>query len=75
MGDRDEHGRRADGSVPRGRIRSEYLFWTSPRIRSFTLVRPGRPPAATAPGATADRVLPERPPAQEYQPGDEASSP
>jgi hypothetical protein len=75
MGDRDEHRRRADGSVPRGRVGSEYLFWTSPRIRSFTLVRPGGPPAATAPGATADPVLPEPPPAQEYLPGDEASSP
>src|SRR5438093_587836 len=73
MGDRDEHDRRADGSASRGHVRSEYLFWTSPRIRSFTPVRPGTPSAASTRGDTAEPAFPERPTAQDGPPVDEAS--
>jgi hypothetical protein len=72
MGDREGEDRRADGSAPRGprgRVRSEYLFWTSPTIRSFTPVRPGGPPAP-APRDTADPP-PEGPSTQHGSPRDD----
>lgn len=45
MGDRDEEDRRRTGGgwvTPGGEIRSDCLFWTSPRIRSFAPIRPLR---------------------------------
>jgi hypothetical protein len=47
MADRDDEDRHRTGSgwvTPGGQIRSDCLFWTSPRIRSFVPIRsPKRP--------------------------------
>jgi hypothetical protein len=71
MGDQEGEGQRADGSTPRGRVRSEHLFWTSPRIRSFTPVRPGSPSTSSD---SDDPHRPGQPPAQDPSSGDDTAS-
>jgi hypothetical protein len=61
MADRDDEDRRRTGSgwvTSGGQIRSECLFWTAPRIRSFVPIQsPMPPPVRPQPRDPADLSL------------------